>query len=49
MNKDGENWVEVSLIPITMAHTTLGSLVEGNLVNIEFDLVAKYVEQNSKK
>jgi riboflavin synthase len=49
MNKDGENWVEVSLIPITMAHTTLGSLVEGNLVNIEFDLVAKYVAQNSKK
>ena len=41
-----EYWFEVSLIPATLSHTTLDSLVVGNLVNIEFDQVGKYIAQN---
>jgi riboflavin synthase len=33
----------VALIPHTLAHTTLGSLAEGDAVNLETDLVFKYV------
>ena len=32
-----ENWFEISLIPETLARTTLGSLSEGKHVNIEVD------------
>lgn len=35
----------VALIPHTLAHTTLGGLVIGSIVNLETDLLAKYVEQ----
>jgi riboflavin synthase len=41
-----ESWFEVSLIPATLSHTTLDSLLVGNLVNIEFDQVGKYIAQN---
>jgi riboflavin synthase len=41
-----ESWFEVSLIPTTLTHTTLDSLVVGDLVNIEFDQVGKYIAQN---
>jgi riboflavin synthase len=41
-----ENWVEVSLIPVTLSHTTLDNLVVGDDVNIEFDQVGKYIAQN---
>lgn len=41
-----ELWFEVSLIPATLSHTTLDSLVVGNLLNIEFDQVGKYIAQN---
>ena len=41
-----ESWFEVSLIPATLSHTTLDSLVVENLVNIEFDQVGKYIAQN---
>ncbi len=41
-----EFWFEVSLIPATLSHTTLDSLVVGDLVNIEFDQVGKYIAQN---
>ncbi len=34
----------VALIPHTLAETTLGKLVVGNEVNIEIDLLAKYVQ-----
>lgn len=33
----------VSLIPTTLAHTTLGSVAVGDRVNIEVDVLAKYV------
>ena len=35
----------VHLIPHTLAHTTLGSLAPGDDVNIEVDVVARYVER----
>jgi riboflavin synthase len=36
---------EVSLIPETLERTTLGSLQEGDRVNLELDVVARYVER----
>jgi len=41
----GEHWVEVSLIPETLARTTLGVARAGDKVNIEVDVIAKYVER----
>lgn len=41
----GEDWVEVSLIPETLERTTLGELEAGSRVNVECDVVAKYVER----
>lgn len=35
----------IALIPHTLKHTTLGTLVEGDAVNLETDLLAKYVQQ----
>jgi len=35
----------VALIPYTLAHTTLGLLEVGSSVNLETDLLAKYVER----
>jgi riboflavin synthase len=41
----GEDWIEVSLIPETLQRTTLGEAVEGAGLNVEADVVAKYVER----
>jgi len=41
----GESWFEVSLIPETLARTTLGKSSVGDVVNIEVDVIAKYVER----
>jgi riboflavin synthase len=38
-------WFEVSLIPETLARTTLGRCAAGDVVNIEVDVIAKYVER----
>jgi riboflavin synthase len=38
-------WFEVSLIPETLARTTLGGCAVGEVVNIEVDVIAKYVER----
>ena len=35
----------VALIPTTLSHTTLGSRAVGDTVNLEVDVVAKYVER----
>lgn len=40
---DGASF-DVALIPTTLAHTTLGTLAQGDTVNLEVDVVAKYVE-----
>ena len=41
----GADWFEVSLIPTTLDLTTLGSKQPGDVVNVEVDVVAKYVER----
>ncbi len=38
-------WLEVSLIPTTLAETTLGTRGVGDFVNIETDVLAKYVDR----
>ena len=41
----GEGYFEVSLIPTTLSETTAGALQPGDPVNLEVDVVAKYVEK----
>jgi riboflavin synthase len=41
---DGEGF-EVSLIPETLERTTLGAATPGRVVNLEVDVLAKYVEK----
>ena len=41
----GPDWFEVSLIPTTLGLTTLGSKGVGDPVNLEVDVMAKYVEK----
>jgi riboflavin synthase alpha subunit len=43
------NLVEIALIPYTLEHTNLGQLKEGDPVNIEVDLIGKYVVTAVKK
>jgi len=45
----GKTYFEVALIPHTAERTTLGALAPGDLVNVETDVVAKYVERLVKK
>lgn len=40
-----DDWFEVSLIPTTLALTTLGGAQPGTPVNLEVDVIAKYVER----
>jgi riboflavin synthase len=42
---DPEQWFEVSLIPETLAVTTLGARAIGDRVNIETDVLARHVER----
>ena len=42
---DEPAWFSVSLIPTTLAETTLGSRAVGDPVNLEVDVIAKYVER----
>jgi riboflavin synthase len=41
----GDTWVEVSLIPETLERTNLGDAALGDPLNVEVDVVAKYVER----
>jgi riboflavin synthase len=38
-------WFEVSLIPATLSGTTLGTAQPGSGVNLEVDVIGKYVER----
>ncbi len=44
-----DRWFEVSLIPETLKRTTLGSRQPGDVVNLEADVIAKYVERLVRK
>jgi len=45
----GKTFFEIALIPHSAERTTLGALVAGDLVNIETDVLAKYVERLVKR
>ncbi len=45
----GKTYFEVALIPHTAERTTLGAVGAGEAVNVEVDIVAKYVERLLKK
>lgn len=46
VGRDGDaDWFEVSLIPETLAVTTLGLKQPGDLVNVETDILARQVER----
>ena len=40
---DGSDWFEVAIIPHTWQVTTLGALAAGDRVNLEVDMLARYV------
>jgi riboflavin synthase len=41
----GDSWAEVSLIPETLERTAFGEVAVGDRINVECDVVAKYVER----
>jgi len=41
----GDSWAQVSLIPETLERTNLADLAPGDRLNVECDVVAKYVER----
>lgn len=41
----GDSWAEVSLIPETLERTSLGECQPGSRLNVESDVLAKYVER----
>ena len=43
----GDRWAEVSLIPETLERTTLGAVAEGDRVNVECDVLARYVRRQA--
>ena len=45
VNEMGDDWVGLSLIPETLAVTTLGSKQPGAKVNVEVDVMAKHIER----
>ncbi len=44
-----ENTFEVAIIPYTYQNTSFSQLEEGNTINLEFDIVGKYVKKMLKK
>jgi len=40
----GEGWFKVAIIPYTWEHTNFKGLLEGDSVNIEFDVIGKYIQ-----
>ena len=45
VNAVDDTGFEVALIPHTVAHTAFHALREGDAVNLEVDLLARYVER----
>ena len=48
-DEDSGDWFEVSLIPTTLELTTLGTAPIGTPVNLEVDVIAKYVERLTQR
>ena len=49
VNDEGAGGFGVNIVPHTLEHTTLGRLKPGDPVNIEVDLLARYLEKLNKK
>ena len=41
----GDQTLSIAVIPYTIEHTNLGDRKPGDMVNLEFDVLAKYVEK----
>jgi riboflavin synthase len=41
----GKGFLEVNLIPATYAHTTAATWARSRRVNLEFDIIGKYVQR----
>jgi riboflavin synthase len=48
VNTVGTDWFNVALIPHTIAATTFAQRHAGDTVNIEVDVIARYVERLSQ-
>jgi riboflavin synthase len=42
----GKDYFSVAIIPYTYEHTNMQQLREGDVVNIEFDILGKYIQKN---
>jgi riboflavin synthase len=49
VNEAGAGGFGVNIVPHTLRHTTLGRLAPGDAVNLEVDLVARYLEKLARK
>ena len=47
ISKDDVWYIEVSLIPITLSETNLGNTQLWDIINIEFDILGKYIVKNN--
>ena len=43
-----ENTFSVTIIPYTYTHTNFSELKKGSIVNIEFDIIGKYIQRMQK-
>ena len=43
INRCDSGWLTVNVIPHTISQTTLGKLKKGDRVNVEFDIIGKYI------
>lgn len=41
----GDNWFEVAVVPHTLSNTNLSLIRPGDLVNLEVDILGKYIER----
>jgi len=48
VSSHNEEEFTVSLIKYTMEHTTLGSKKEGDIVNLEYDIIGKYIQHDTR-
>ena len=49
VNQVEDKSFSISIIPHTFDITTLGSIKKGDIVNLEIDILARYIENNIKK
>jgi riboflavin synthase len=43
--EDGSTYFSVNVIPHTAQNTTLGDLAEGRQLNVEVDVLARYIDR----